>query len=103
MTTVARASAGDRRGPARAGASAWRGLSRAGGCATEGAPPTPGGRPRSCGPVVACRYGDLRPVLADQCGRPVQRCLQFLLRARIIVKGAPAGRVSDSRTNRARP
>jgi len=39
-----------------------------GGCAAEGAPPTPGGPPRSCGPVVACRYGDLRPVLADQCG-----------------------------------
>src|SRR5215510_4176274 len=76
-----------------------RPLPRGGGCAVEGAPPTPGVRPRSCGPVVACRYGDLRPVLADQCGWPVQPCLQFLRRARFIVKGAPAGRVSDSRTN----
>jgi hypothetical protein len=93
MTTRARASAGNGRGPVRAWASAdaapvGRKSSGRGG-------PTPGSCPRSRRPVVARRNADFGNALADQRGAGPSSVPQLCRRAKITVKGAPCGRVYD--------
>jgi hypothetical protein len=102
MTTRARISAGDGRGPVRArGVGKGRALVGRQPCGRG--EPTPGGCPRTARPVAARRYAPSGTAVAHcarvRLARPTAP--RIVLPVKITVKGAPSGRVWRRRTNRA--